>query len=196
MRLIAVGLACILGACGGNDSSSSSCIVGDAKRPPEIETNFVNLDTAVIAAANGARVPLVTPPVGGKVLLVQLRVRNLDTCSLSLSMAARDTNGTVVGQGERPLTAFAGDDGWAHPPSPGIFGTAIRADGVLFLCPNAKSTRDIHEQPYDVTVSVKDGAMREATQTVTVTPFCQEGTDRPSCECECRAGYMPGPCPT
>jgi hypothetical protein len=79
------------------------------------------------------------------------------------------------------------DDGWAYPAEPAM----LRSYANIGVRPNQWSTRDIHEQPYQLELEVKDKDGRTGRTTLSIVPFC--GAE-PKYEAECRArrGLPPG----
>lgn len=175
-------------------SSSNPCmgVVGDTSQPIELEITYRDASGNIEAMTDGARVPLVQPPQGGKVIFASVRAKNLDTCQvIQIIGSVRDGSGAgdlIIGLDGRPLDLVAGEDGWAVPREP----LQISSYANIPVCPNHASSRDIYEQEYYLTVSVRDGADRRGSKTLRVVPFCGEAEYRATCLCTCAKGYELG----
>jgi hypothetical protein len=67
--------------------------------------------------------------------------------------------------------------------------------GNLPVCPQLTATRDLHDVPYIIKVSVEDADGQKATASLTVVPTCPVEASR--CTCECDRDYVVGnECPT
>lgn len=192
----------LLASCGGGTDpaedpiirDSCSGFVGDQALPAEAEILVMDAAGQVAPIAGGARVPLVEPPQGGKVIFATVRARNLDSCAVQLTGYLRDGAGEaspIVGLERRPVDFKLGDDGWAYPAEP----AQLSSYANIPLCPNLASTRDIYEQPYPLTIDVVDGGGRRASAGVTVTPYCSEPAREAECLCTCGVDYTLGECP-
>lgn len=182
-------LLTLLAACG--DAGEPCDFVGDRAAQPEIELRMLDAAGVASAISDGARVPLILPPQGGKVILASVRARNLCADVVQLRAWVRDgatDTSPIVGLEGRPVTLVAQGDGWAYPSEP----TEIASYANIPLCPNASSSRDIHEQPYQLTVRVTDAEKRVGEKSVIVTPFCAEAQYEAECRCTCKQGYVLG----
>src|SRR5262249_25636425 len=85
--------------------------------PLAIRAVVLGADLAPAAAGDGARVALMKPPQGGRVLYAGVEARNLDvSMPVNLIGALRDpTTHAVYGLEGRPVILAAGADGWAAP---------------------------------------------------------------------------------
>jgi hypothetical protein len=179
----------LLGACGG---SGDECdFVGDRGAPPEFELRVLDAAGAASAITDSARVPLILPPQGGKVIFASVRARNLCAGVVQLRGWVRDgatSTSPIIGLEGRPVTLVAESDGWAYPGEP----TEISSYANIPLCPNASSSRDIFEQPYQLSVRVTDAEQRVVEKSVMVTPFCGEAQYEAECRCTCKQGYVLG----
>jgi hypothetical protein len=161
-----------------------------------MELELVSLDAAaqMSALSDGSSVPLILPPQGGKVVFVGVRARNVCAGVMQLIASVRDkcTN-RIVGLEGRPVIYIAGADGWADPAEP----TQISSYANVPLCPNFVSSRDIQDQPYELSIQVKDKTGRTSTKTLSITPFCGEPANEADCRCTCSFGYdVHEPCTT
>src|SRR5687767_14346260 len=81
----------VLAGCGNDGGSDSGiCVVGDLSAEPEVELVYRTVGGTMEALGDGTAVPLQTPPQGGKVIYVGVRVKNVDLCGASLQAAVRD----------------------------------------------------------------------------------------------------------
>ena len=127
-------LSLVLAACSdGSDASPTpdalvgcSGFVGDRSRPVEIAAVVGELSGEAgptvfrpVLATDGARVPLLATPMGGFMILAGARLRNIDTCTISVTAGLRDAAGRVMST-TRPLKMEAGADGWATAPGAGF----------------------------------------------------------------------------
>lgn len=179
-----------LSAC-GSDEQRCTTFVGDPAAAVEVEARMLDAAGASAPITAGARVPLILPPQGGKVIFAGARARNLCAGVVQLRGWVRDgdtASAPIVGLEARPITLVDGGDGWAYPTEP----TQISSYANIPLCPNASSSRDIHEQPYLLTVRVTDADERVAETSATITPYCGEPQNQANCECTCSEGYVLG----
>src|SRR3712207_1673594 len=103
----ATGCLMLLVACGreaGDQPPDNSCFVGDSSSAMEFEVVYRTVQGEVERANEMGKIPLIQPPQGGKVLLVGVRARNLDPCSLIISTALVDpASDAVVALERRPI---------------------------------------------------------------------------------------------
>lgn len=190
--LLVAGMLPALSACtsGGDDPPPAKrCFVGDESELPEIELVYRDAEGRMQPLEPNGRVPLILPPQGGKVMFVGVRARNLDGCPITLSTSLRDICGdAVIALERRPVQLEPTGDGWLAPLQP----TELSNYSNLPACPRANINRDIHDQPYLLTVRAEDKDGRMAEASLEITPFCAEAELLESCECECRADYKLG----
>jgi hypothetical protein len=181
---------------GGDAPQRCSGFVGDRASPVEVEailTEPERYDDGMIAAlrpvlgTQGARVPLIQAPQGGKHVFAGVRVRNLDTCPVRLVGTLRDTSGFIRFE-SRPVDMLAGDEGWAYAADPAQIGSYAN----IPVCPNVWSDRDIHEQPYELELRVSDAENRNGLVTLSVVPFCGEPAHEGDCRCSCEVDAVLG----
>lgn len=191
------------GTGGGGAAASSSAtgstypcelgFLGDPAGVPTVEIRA--LDTAMtelLDVTDGGTLPLSTPPQGGRVIFTALRATNLVPCSVSAVGTIRDPMGVQSRSDARTVNLEPQGDGWGQSIADNL-GTVVH----LPVCPNLWSTRDVFDQPYELTVTLTDKEGRVATQTLSVTPVCSEGGSLDDeCRCICATGYELGaPCP-
>ncbi|MCC7382331.1 MAG: hypothetical protein IT384_10900 [Deltaproteobacteria bacterium] len=186
----ALGLAaCSSTAEPGADAEIKRCFFGDPAMPVEIEPIFRTVSGQIEPLADRGRVPLILPPQGGKVAIVGVRAKNLDTCPVNLATALRDTcSGAVIALEQRPILLEPGSDGWASPIQP----AEITNYSNLPACPRANLDRSIHEEPYELSIEVTDKDLRTARTVLQIVPFCGEPENELRCQCECTKGYKLG----
>ena len=178
----------LLTACSGSSTTTDAplkrCPFGDASAPAQIE--IVHLDESgltVIDTLPGAEVPLNPPPQGGWILLLGVRATNVDGCQMTLTTSFREPcSDAIVKLDQRPAKLEDLGNGWGR--------TTLGSFGNLPLCPQLSSQRNLHDEPYEVTVAVSDLDGKEASKSITITPVCPAGADR--CTCECDRNYVVG----
>ncbi len=187
--------ALALSAACHKDQEPIHCFVGDRSLPVEIEPVFRDVAGDLQPMAEGAQVPLILPPQGGKVLFIGVRAKNLDGCPVQLSTSLRDPcTGAVLVVERRPITLEPSPDGWLQPPHRDEVDPLTGEPGYSNLpaCPLANIDRDIQGNPYDVTIRVEDPDGRQAEKVVRIVPFCAQPSVIDQCLCECRADYAQG----
>lgn len=166
--------------------------LGDPEGQPTVQIHALDhAMTQLLAVSEGGPIPLSTPPQGGRVIFTALRATNLTPCAVSAVATIRDPEGTESRTDARTVNLEPQGDGWGESV-PDNLGTVVH----LPVCPNLWSTRDLFDQPYEVSVTLTDPDGRVATQTLNVTPACSEGGALDDeCRCICAAGYELGaPC--
>ncbi len=147
-------------------------------------------DGQPIAGTDGMRVPMWKAPQGGKHIFAGARVRNLDICTVQLIGAVRDPATRMTRFEGRYPPFVDGGDGWAYADQP----SQISSYANIPLCGNFWSPRDIHEETYELEITVTDREKRTATKKLSIVPFCSEPALLAECECECSQGYVLGEC--
>lgn len=187
----------VMSACSSDGETSSaeaalrdsSCFVGDAALEPVIELVYRTASGEMETVGANARVPLIQPPQGGKVMFIGVRAQNLDGCPLLMSSALREPGSDVVVALERrPVLLDPMGDGWLGPKQP----RELSNYSNLPACPRANLDRRIDGEPYSLYVSVEDSAGRRAETTVTIEPTCGEPERLAQCRCECSTDYTLG----
>jgi len=170
-------------------SSPDRCAAGDPAQPLEMRVVVFGADVAPAVIGDGARVALMKPPQGGRVIYAGAEVRGGDICNpVNLVGALRDpTTHAVFGLEGRPVLLAARSDGWAAADEvqPSNYAN-------IAVCPNQRSSRDIDEEPYELYVKLTDGVGRSAEGVVDVVPFCAEPDTFDECTCICKTGYVLG----
>ncbi len=183
----------LVAACKDNASNSdagvASCFEGDPSAAPQIVIVHRNVDGGVEPTASAAHVPLIQPPQGGKVMFIGVRARNLDGCPLTLTATLRDPcDQSIIALERRPVLLTPVGDGWLEPQQP----IEIHNYSNLPACPRAGLSRGIHDEPYELAVTVRDKDNRTVTATKSVVPFCGEPDLFDRCRCECSQNYVLG----
>jgi hypothetical protein len=188
----------LVAACGGGRNAADAAsdvgppiidaipcgVVGDPGQPTEMQVIY-RTETGAALVIDGATLPLVDPPQGGKILLVGARVKNLDLCTASVQVALKDlTSGYVVGLERRSVTWAIAPDGFAEPSEPVSFYDYANVP----VCPNANITQSIYGNPWQLEVRVYEGDVMAAEQLLTVTPSCAASADPAGCMCYCAVG--------
>lgn len=181
--------AALLAGCGGDDGghdgSVKRCPIGDLSAAPELEIVHLDASNAVIKTEAMAKVPLQAPPQGGWILLIGVRARNIDGCQINLTTALRDAcSNQLIQVDQRPTMLEMADDGWG-------VSTMTRFSN-LPVCPQLTATRDLHDQPYIVEVSIEDIDHKKASASITVVPTCPTDPAASRCPCECARDYKTG----
>lgn len=184
--VVRVALLSLVASCGGSDCAT---FVGDPNQQAAIEMVTLDQASQVSGVENGSALALLKPPQGGKIVLVGARLRNVCAGPIQVGGAAIDLcTGRVVGLESRTVSYVATDAGVAEVRDP----TQISSYANVALCPNNVAERGINDEPYKVTVTIKDSLGRVAEKTVMATPVCAEPQNEAECRCTCRAGYMNG----
>jgi hypothetical protein len=199
LTALLLSLACA--SCGSDDakadpahermsaSQSGSCTSGDPKQPLEIDLVYRDVNGAMMPLAELADLPLIQPPQGGKVLLVGVRARNIEGCTLMLSTALRDAaDNMIVSLERRPVSLEPDADGWLRPLQP----MELSNYSNLPACPHANLTHSINGEPYVIEISATDAAGRNAKLTRKIVPTCAEPASLDLCLCECTKDYTLG----
>lgn len=173
----ALGCAVLLIGCGT-----------DPKQPPaEIQIIHQDANSAIIETQPMGQVPLIAPPQGGWVVLLGVRAKNIDPQANITTALVDACDSQLIQIDMRPTRLDAGADGWSQ--------SSLTTFGNLPVCPQLTATRDLHDVPYIIKVSVEDADGQKATASLTVVPTCPVEASR--CTCECDRDYVVGnECPT
>jgi hypothetical protein len=187
---IGLVLALASGCSGGAtsvDAPLARCPLGDPDAAAQLEIVHLDADLQIVRTLENAEVPLQAPPQGGWILLLGVRATNLDGCQLNLTTSFRDVcDDRIIKVDQRPARLDDTGDGW------GI--STASTFGNLPVCPQVTAQRDLHDQPFLVTVSIDDVDGKRASRDLTVVPVCPVAD--PRCACECDRDYvLGGPCP-
>lgn len=157
-------------------------VVGDPSQPPELQVVHQTVDGVAAPLDDGAEIRLVDPPQGGKILLVGVRVKNVDLCEATIQVAMKDpSSGRVAGIERRPVAWRIADDGFAEPAQP----DQISDYANVPVCPNANIAQDIDGNPWQLQVRFYDRSQQAIEQLRMVTPSCATSWDPALCQCEC-----------
>jgi hypothetical protein len=177
-----------------NPQTGCSGFVGSTSAGPEVEVVVRGVDGTVEAPAPNGDVPMIFPPQGGRIILIGVRAKNMDTCGAQLTGALRDPcTGRVLGLEGRPVDLILDEngDGWASPATP----MQLNNFANVAVCPNNVSSRNLEDEPYKVEVSLTDREGRTAASSLPVVPRCAEPENEADCRCICGEGYVLGtPC--
>jgi len=171
------------------DASVPACALGFLGDPAKgVELKVVARDgTMSTEIAAGARVPLILPPQGGRVIFIGVVATNISPCSIKLTGSFRDKTNQQVRVDARTVNLQPRGDGW---------GESTDGDIATFsnvpMCPNQWASTDIYENPFTLTITATDPSGRTGTKTFDVTPYCAEPQYAAECACECKKGYMLG----
>jgi hypothetical protein len=118
-----------------------------------------------------------------------VRARNVDGCPLDISTSIRDTcTSAIIALERRPVTLEPTADGWLEPLQP----AELTNYSNLPACPRANLDRDVHAQPYLLTIRIEDKDGRMAETQIDIVPTCAEPAFMDQCLCECRSDYRLG----
>ncbi|MDP9002945.1 MAG: hypothetical protein M3O46_22875 [Myxococcota bacterium] len=148
---------------------------------------------------DGATVPLLLPPQGGRVLFAGVRATNVDGCGMRLTVELRDLASGQMRIDSRKIDLIEDANGWGVSATSGAAGISavIASFSNLAACPNDWSTTDLNGHQFGLDVSIEDTNGRQAMKSFRVTPSCAQPENFNMCLCICKAGYMPGtPCPS
>jgi hypothetical protein len=168
------------------------CFFGDEGQEPEGELVFLDENFEMQELRPGARVPLILPPQGGKVVFVGARLKNMDLCSLQANGGVFDdcqVQPRIIGREGRGIQMVVNDaTGLAEPAAP----TTINNYVNIPLCGNFTSSRDIDDEPYRLEIRFSDRALRALVLRADFTPFCPASVGDDvfaQCICECDADF-------
>ncbi len=188
--VIVAALAGCAGGPGAADGAApAACFVGDPGSDPEVVLVHRTSDGQLATVAEGAPIPLFEPPQGGQVILVGVRVRNIDGCPLTISTSLAIPQTSIVAAFERrPVTLETTPDGWLQPKRPDLLSNFAN----LPSCPIAGLDRPIDGETYQLTVEAEDHAGRKGRASAIVVPSCDMNVAPALCRCLCAANYVLG----
>jgi hypothetical protein len=174
------------------DPCAGGAAAGELDAGVELEI-VVQRDCVADPVSEGATIPVIEPPQGGKVVIAGARVRNIVNKGVKLSGWLRDpASERVYGLVIQPVRLDLGSDGWLSPRDP----ASIDNYANISACPMANLPRDVHGEPWVLGIRVEDCAGRSAERQITVTPTCAPPDPlrcipevSTSCECECDMNY-------
>ena len=159
----------------------------DKQAPAEIQIVHLDANNMVIETQPMAQVPLIAPPQGGWIVLLGVRAKNVASQATLTTALVDACDDQVIQIDRRPTHLDIGGDGWGL--------SSLTTFGNLPVCPELTATRDLHDVPYLVKVSVEDADGQKASASLTVVPTCPPDASR--CTCECDRDYVVGnECPT
>jgi hypothetical protein len=161
--------------------------IGDKTKPIEMTLTVREASGKSVALKEGADVPLIFPPQGGRVVFLGARVNNVDPCAVKLSGAIRDVATNQVRVDNRTVNLIAGADGWG-----GGVDEDISTFSNVPMCPNQWASTDAFDKPFRVEVTVTDKSGRTVMKQAMVTPRCAEPANAAECLCICKKGYVLG----
>ncbi|HEU0030346.1 MAG TPA: hypothetical protein VFQ53_06935 [Kofleriaceae bacterium] len=168
-----------------SDDAVARCPIGDINAPAELEIMHYDSTLQLFQTAAGDRVPLIAPPQGGWIVLLGARARNLDGCRIDLTTSFADPcGGAPIKVDRRPTKLEPTADGW---------GTIAAIDaGNLPICPQLTAAHDLHDEPYEITVTLEDRDGKRVSKSLTVVPVCPDPDPTGRCLCECDHNYVVG----
>jgi len=189
MRALPPLFALLLAGCGDDappPDAAIPCRIGDPSLAPELEPVYRTAGGEMAPLGDGAELPLLTPPQGGRVIYVGARVRNVDLCGATLQAALRDPcTDRVLGIERRPIAWRLAPDGFAEPAQP----QEISDYANLPMCPNAGADADLDGTPAQLELRFYEADGRVTERILQVTPTCADDQDPQLCRCECDSDY-------
>lgn len=183
-----LALAAALAAC-TDDSAPCPDFVGDSNAGVELELSTLNPSGTAAPLADGARVRLVLPPQGGRVVFAGVRAKNICAGAVQVTASLRDDcTGRIIGLEGRPIVLARDADGWAAAPAP----SELSSYANIAVCPNHVAARDLYDTPYRLELTLKDRLGRSATKNLSVTPGCDTASEAEECRCLCQRDYVLG----
>jgi len=177
----------LLLAIGCSTHEPTFCPVGDPTAAAALDIIHLDDRYEPHTTTAYARVPLFLPQQGGWAARLGARATNIDGCHVDATTSFRDLDSAQVAKvDQRPTLLDDLGDGWGITPA-----TAI---SELQFCPQPAATRDLHDEPYEVTVELVDLNGQHAAQSIVIVPVCDDDpTGR--CLCMCARDYVIGsPC--
>jgi hypothetical protein len=153
----------------------------------QIEVITLGPGQAVNVVEDGATVPLIFPPQGGRVIFAGVRATNLDPCAVTLAGALRDEATMEVRVDTRTVNLVPASGGWVESDP-----TDASTFSNIPVCPNEWSATDLYGAAYQLVITVTDSGGETATKTLEVHPTCAEPDNLAECLCICMAGYVLG----
>lgn len=178
------------GAQGGGGGLGSSCqlpFLGDASKPIEIKVTARGADLVSKEISEGAQVPLILPPQGGRVMFIGVLATNLSPCSVEINGTLRDLGSNETRVDGRKTNLATTADGWGSSVD-----TDISTFSMIPTCPNQWASTDVfgHTFELELSITAKNGQM--ASKKLNVTPVCGEPANEAECKCQCTMGYTLG----
>jgi hypothetical protein len=188
-------LAEIEGCSGGGGLPDHGAIeyLGVEGGTPDFDLLILQADDTIVPLVDGATVPMLLPPQGGRVIFVGVRATNVDGHELQLTGALRDLTTQQVRVDSRTVNLVDTHDGYGVSAAPGAsVSSAIANLANVSVCPNQWSSTNLYGNAYGLEVTILDREGRTVTKKIQVTPECGEPNSLEECLCICKAGYMLG----
>ncbi len=161
----------------------------------EVEIRALRADGADVPMKDGAELPLLFPPQGGRVSFVGVRVKNIDPCGVRLLGAVRDIKSRQVRIDGRTVNLQRDREGYGVT---GLGNTDVTSDVAIAaysnvpLCPNQWAEESIFDAEYELEVVVTDRSGKKGGAKIKVIPKCAEPMREAQCKCLCKKGYVLG----
>jgi hypothetical protein len=190
----ALGLALVACSAGGAPPVGGSVeYLGVEGGAPDFDLLVLEADDTIAPLADGASVPMIQPPQGGRVVFVGVRATNVDGHGLQLTGALRDLATQEVRVDSRTVNLVDTHDGYGASAAPGASAAAaIASFANVAVCPNQWSSTNLYGNVYGLEVTIQDREGRTVTKKIKVTPECGEPDNLAECLCICQAGYILG----
>jgi len=186
LPLPTLAIACACSCAPASDADiAARCPIGDPSQVAALEIVHLDANLETVKTVPYARVPLIQPAQGGWIVFLGARATNLDGCRVDLTTSFRDgPDGAIIKVDRRPTLLDDTGDGWAI--------TRTSLAGSLPICPQVTATRDLHDEPYEITVALDDGYGQRASQAMVIIPFCPDPDPTGGCLCTCDQSYVVG----
>jgi len=172
---------------GGAASGCALAFLGTEGQPVEMKLFVRGADLHSTALADGARVPLILPPQGGRVIFVGVQATNISACGVTLTGSFRDNVNRQIRLDGRTMNLQPMGNGWGASSD-----TDMSTFSNIPMCPNQWADGDVFEKSFELTVTLSDPAGHAATKTIQAVPFCGEPEYEAECRCQCKKGYVLG----
>jgi len=171
----------------GTAPTCNLAFVGDPALDPEFTLLAMGHDNVVTELSDGAALPLIYPPQGGRVAFVGVRARNVDPCTVELTGAIRDPLSRQVRLDIRFVNLKQDGSGMAASEA-----SVASTWANIPLCPNGWADQDLFGQPMELTVAAVQRDGHSFSRVVSVVPFCAEPDFYDDCRCICDMDYEQG----
>jgi len=183
-------LSCAAAEVQENDPPASGCrlpFVGSAALPAQLRLRALGPGNAVVEIEDGATVPVMQPPQGGRVVFLGAEATNVDPCGVSLKGVVRDVATDQVRIDARTVNLAAQGQGWsASDPAD------VSSFANVPLCPNQWSSQSIEGGEFEIELSITERNGRNLTRSMRAVPRCAEPENEAECRCICAQGYRLG----
>lgn len=175
---------------GGGGGGSSSCglaALGDPTQPIGLQVTARGADLVSEEIGEGAQVPMILPPQGGRVMFIGARATNIEPCAVEISGTLRDLSNGEVRVDGRKMNLKATGDGWGTSTD-----TDISTFAMIPTCPNQWAATDVFGTTFELelTLTAKNG--QKASKKMSIVPVCGEPANEAECKCQCTKGYTLG----